>query len=72
MAETKNIPPQENKMGTMPIGRLLASMATPMMISMLVQAFYNVVDSVFVSQLGEDALNAVYVRRRCRRRCSYL
>lgn len=59
MATTKNIPPQENKMGTMPIGRLLASMATPMMISMLVQAFYNVVDSVFVSQLGEDALNAV-------------
>ncbi len=59
MAETKNIPPQENKMGTMPIGRLLASMATPMMISMLVQAFYNVVDSVFVSQLGEEALNAV-------------
>jgi putative MATE family efflux protein len=59
MAGVKNIPPQENKMGTMPIGRLLASMATPMMISMLVQAFYNVVDSVFVSQLGEDALNAV-------------
>ena len=59
MAETKNIPPQENKMGTMPVGRLLASMATPMMISMVVQAFYNVVDSVFVSQLGEDALNAV-------------
>ena len=59
MTEEKNIPPQENKMGTMPIGRLLASMATPMMISMLVQAFYNVVDSVFVSQLGEDALNAV-------------
>jgi putative MATE family efflux protein len=59
MAEVKNIPPQENKMGTMPIGRLLASMATPMMISMLVQAFYNIVDSVFVSQLGEDALNAV-------------
>lgn len=59
MIETKNIPPQENKMGTMPIGRLLASMATPMMISMLVQAFYNIVDSIFVSQLGEDALNAV-------------
>lgn len=59
MAETKNIPPQENKMGTMPVGKLLASMATPMMISMLVQAFYNIVDSVFVSQLGEDALNAV-------------
>ncbi len=59
MAETKFIPPKENKMGTMPVGRLLASMATPMMISMLVQAFYNVVDSVFVSQLGENALNAV-------------
>lgn len=59
MTEAKNLPPQENKMGTMPIGRLLATMATPMMISMLVQAFYNIVDSIFVSQLGEDALNAV-------------
>ena len=59
MAETKFVPPQENKMGTMPIGKLLASMSTPMMISMLVQAFYNVVDSVFVSQISEDALNAV-------------
>ncbi len=59
MAETKNNLPQENKMGTMPIGKLLATMSTPMMISMLVQAFYNVVDSVFVSRLGEDALNAV-------------
>lgn len=59
MAETKYNPPQENKMGTMPIVKLLATMSTPMMISMLVQAFYNVVDSVFVSRLGEDALNAV-------------
>ena len=59
MSETKYNPPQENKMGTMPIGKLLATMSTPMMISMLVQAFYNVVDSVFVSRLGEDALNAV-------------
>ena len=59
MAETKFVPPQENKMGTMPIGRLLATMSTPMMISMLVQAFYNIVDSVFVSQISEDALNAV-------------
>lgn len=49
----------ENKMGTEPIGKLLATMAIPMMISMLVQAFYNVVDSVYVSRLGEDALNAV-------------
>lgn len=59
MAETKYNPLQENKMGTMPIGKLLATMSTPMMISMLVQAFYNIVDSVFVSRLGEDALNAV-------------
>ena len=51
--------PAENKMGTMPVGRLLAGMAIPMMISMLVQAFYNVVDSVFVAQLSQDALNAV-------------
>ena len=46
-------------MGTQPIGPLLASMAIPMMISMLVQAFYNVVDSIFVSRLSENALNAV-------------
>lgn len=57
MAEQRNI--QENKMGIMPEGKLLASMATPMMISMLVQACYNIVDSIFVSQLGENALNAV-------------
>ena len=50
---------QENKMGVMPIGRLLASMAVPMMISMLVQAVYNVVDSIFVSRISENALNAV-------------
>ena len=51
--------PQENKMGVMPIGKLLAGMAIPMMISMLVQALYNVVDSVFVARLSQDALNAV-------------
>ena len=50
---------QENKMGVMPVGRLLASMAIPMMISMLVQAMYNVVDSVFVSRISENAFNAV-------------
>ncbi len=49
----------ENKMGTAPIGRLLAGMAIPMMISMLVQAFYNVVDSIFVAQISENALSAV-------------
>ena len=51
--------PQENKMGVQPIGRLLASMAIPMMLSMLVQALYNVVDSVFVSRISENAFNAV-------------
>ena len=51
--------PQENKMGVMPVGRLLAGMAVPMMISMLVQALYNVVDSVFVSRISENAFNAV-------------
>ena len=51
--------PRENKMGVMPVGRLLAGMAVPMMISMLVQALYNVVDSVFVSRISENAFNAV-------------
>lgn len=49
----------ENKMGTMPVNKLLLSMSVPMMISMLVQALYNVVDSVFVAQINEDALTAV-------------
>ena len=50
---------QENKMGTMPEGRLLISMSLPMMLSMLVQAMYNVVDSIFVSRISENALTAV-------------
>ena len=50
---------KENKMGTMPVKRLIISMSLPMMISMLVQALYNVVDSIFVSQIGEEALTAV-------------
>ena len=50
---------KENKMGTMPVGRLLATMSIPMMISMLVQALYNVVDSIFVSRVSENALTAV-------------
>ena len=50
---------QENKMGTMPVNRLLVTMSVPMIISMLVQALYNVVDSVFVSQINENALTAV-------------
>jgi len=48
-----------NKMGIMPVNSLLLNMAIPMMISMLVQAMYNVVDSIFVSKLSQDALNAV-------------
>ena len=49
----------ENKMGVMPIKRLVLSMSLPMMISMLVQALYNVVDSYFVAKISEDALTAV-------------
>ena len=50
---------EENKMGTMPVNKLLISMSLPMIISMLVQAMYNVVDSVFVAQISENALTAV-------------
>ena len=49
----------ENKMGVMPIGKLVLNMSVPLMISMLVQALYNVVDSVFVSMVSEEALSAV-------------
>ncbi len=50
---------EQNKMGIMPCNRLLVSMAVPMMFSMIVQALYNIVDSIFVSRLGEAALTAV-------------
>ena len=50
---------KENKMGTMPVNKLLLSMALPMIVSMLVQALYNIVDSIFVAQLSENALTAV-------------
>ena len=50
---------KENKMGVMPEGKLLATMAIPMMISMLLQALYNVVDSYFVSRVSQDAFNAL-------------
>lgn len=53
------IPMEENKMGVMPVTRLLVTMSLPMMLSMLVQALYNIVDSMFVAQLSEDALTAV-------------
>jgi putative MATE family efflux protein len=58
---TKNgttVPPG-NVMGTMPLNRLLLSMSIPMMISMMVQALYNIVDSIFVARIGENALTAV-------------
>ncbi|WP_352400204.1 MATE family efflux transporter [Anaerotignum sp.] len=50
---------KENKMGTMPVTRLLFTMSVPMIISMLVQALYNIVDSAFVAQISENALSAV-------------
>lgn len=50
---------EENKMGVMPIGKLIVTMSLPIMISMLVQALYNVVDSVFVARIDEYALTAV-------------
>ena len=49
----------ENKMGTMPVRKLLMSMAWPAILSMTINAMYNVVDSIFVSRIGEDALTAV-------------
>lgn len=54
-----NAKPEQNKMGTMPVNRLLISMSLPMVISMLVQAMYNIIDSIFVARIGEQALAAV-------------
>ena len=50
---------EENKMGVLPVNRLLISMSLPMVASMLVQALYNIVDSIFVARVAEDALTAV-------------
>jgi putative MATE family efflux protein len=50
---------KENKMGVMPVGKLLVNMALPMIISMLVQALYNVVDSIYVSRVSESAVTAL-------------
>ena len=55
---TKTLP-QGNKMGTWPIGKLLMNMALPLVISMLVQALYNVVDSIYVSRISESAVTAL-------------
>ncbi len=50
---------EENKMGVMPVNRLIISMSLPIMASMLVQALYNIVDSIFVAKINENALTAV-------------
>ena len=55
----QNTQTKENKMGVMPVPRLLITMSLPMMLSMLVQALYNIVDSIFVAQINENALTAV-------------
>ena len=60
MSDARKLPdPSLNKMGTMPIGKLLFSMALPMILSMLVQAMYNVVDSIYVSRISESAVTAM-------------
>ena len=51
--------PMENKMGIMPVGKLLANMAIPMIASMLVQALYNIVDSIYISRVSESAVTAL-------------
>ena len=52
---------KENKMGVMPIGRLILTMSVPIMISMLIQALYNIVDSMYVAMISEEALTAVSI-----------
>ena len=58
LMSTKTLP-QGNKMGTWPIGKLLMNMALPLVISMLVQALYNVVDSIYVSRISESAVTSL-------------
>ena len=73
--KTKNN--NENKMGNMPVNRLLLSMAIPMIISMMVQALYNIIDSIWVSNINQDALTAISLafpkigRASCRERVSW-
>lgn len=61
MEQTKNEMPRENKMGVMAIPKLVITMSFPIMISMLVQSLYNIVDSVFVAKISEDALTATSI-----------
>ncbi len=59
--DIQNEIPKENKMGVVPVGKLLFTMSLPIMISMLVQALYNVVDSMFVARVSENALTALSI-----------
>ena len=59
LSQQNGAPRGENKMGYMPLGKLLITMSVPMMISMFVQALYNIVDSIFVARISENALTAV-------------
>ena len=61
VTETPQQPLESNsdKLGTMPIGKLLFTMAGPMIVAMIIQALYNIVDSIYVSRISEDALTAV-------------
>ena len=59
MSEGRKLPPKDNKMGTQPVGKLLFTMALPMIISMLVQALYNIVDSIYVAGISENAVTAL-------------
>ena len=61
MDKTMNVSTSENKMGIAPVNKLLWQMSFPMMISMLVQACYNIVDSIFVARISTDAMNAISV-----------
>lgn len=59
MSQEQIVEVRENKMGVMPVNKLLLNMSLPMMASMLVQALYNIVDSIFVARVSENALTAV-------------
>ena len=61
MAKSNGPRPEDNKMRAMPVGKLLFTMALPLALSMLVQALYNIVDSIFVAKVSEDALTAVSI-----------
>ena len=67
MEETNSLA-RSRRMGEMPEGKLLLSMAVPMMLSMLVQALYNIVDSVYVAKVSEDCLSHRSCHRHGRRR----